>query len=102
MTCPSCGVAISYQGHYCKNCGSVLRPSMTNATFVRPLHDEAPTLPSWRLEVRERVRAFRARRQREADLHQLGQHSQAEEPVAPVETSPRSSMIRAMLNWIRT
>ncbi len=66
MKCPRCGFVQSATQQTCRYCGSKLTPSVLipfpKTRLGSSSEAEPPKVPEWRVELRERVRAIRARK----------------------------------------
>jgi hypothetical protein len=74
MRCPRCGFDYVADEEFSSDGETPLRqviiypsPILRSPTAAVGPHDSSPPLPEWRIELRERVRAFQARRAVEAN-----------------------------------
>lgn len=94
MKCPVCSHVYPDTLSRCSRCGRVApetsQPSTPKSTLIEfPLSRQAQTsLPDWRLELNEKVRARKARRTMEALVDEAASLRQAVAPPKPVEPVP--------------
>ena len=115
MKCPVCSHVFPDTLSRCSRCGRVAPERQTETTGGSTLI-EFPTarqgrgsLPDWRVELNEKVRAIKARRSMEALVGEAAALREAEplariEPVTPPEPDPdehENPIVRAALNRVR-
>jgi uncharacterized RDD family membrane protein YckC len=108
MKCSKCGFAHTAQEKVCQNCGNTLQrpilipfPVPSSQAGRRATASGPPLIPEWRIELRERVRAIRERRELEAATLPTVQHNEVAERVTLPKTKPTNPILEAALHRLR-
>lgn len=108
MKCSKCGLVVVGQPDSCRNCGNTLRQPILipfpgaspQGAAVAPAV-EAESVPVWRIELQERVRAIRARRELDATVPQATPAKELGSGAAMPRAKPTNPIVEAALNRIR-
>lgn len=118
MKCPVCSNVYPDTLSRCSRCGRVAaepargrEPSSTLIEFPAPRQPAPPSLPDWRVELNEKVRAIKARRNMEALVTESGLARQSapepepeesvHEPLPSEPDEPSNPIVAAALDRVR-